>query len=306
MALDNFSRGRADWVDEIARDPSVTIVDHDISRGLPAVLDNLKVNYILHAASIASPTYYRLHPLETMDANVKGLRDLLDNSLQNRDSLKGFLFFSSSEVYGNPTPENIPTPESYAGNVSFTGPRACYDESKRYGETLCVNFHRVHGLPIRSVRPFNNYGPGLKLGDRRVIPDFFSEILAKKDLVLLSDGKPTRTFCYIADAVLGYFKVLLSEHSGEAFNIGVERPEISMLELAETVIKVSAEVLGVQVGLRFKISEDSAYLSDNPLRRCPDISKARNLLNFHPSTTLQEGLRRTAIWYGDNRRIDNR
>ena len=139
------------------------------------------------------------------------------------------------------------------------------------------HFDRVHGLPIRSARAFNNMGRDSSWATGVVIPDFFSEILAKKDLVLLSDGKPTRTFCYIADAVPGYFKVLLSEHSGEAFNIGVERPEISMLELAETVIKVSAEVLGVQVGLRFKISEDSAYLSDNPLRRCPDISKARNL-----------------------------
>jgi nucleoside-diphosphate-sugar epimerase len=306
IGVDNFVRGRADWVDEIAKDSSVTVVDHDISQGLPEALDGLKAGYVLHAASIASPTYYRKHPIETMDANVKGLRNLLDFSLKCRESLQGFLFFSSSEVYGNPTPENIPTPETYLGNVSFTGPRACYDESKRFGETLCVNFHRVHGLPIRSVRPFNNYGPGLKLGDRRVIPDFFSEVLAKKDIVLLSDGKPTRTFCYIADAVLGYLKVLLSDHSGEAFNIGVERPEISMLELAETVIKVSREVLGAQVGLRFQKSEDSAYLSDNPLRRCPDISKARRLLNFNPRTPLEEGLRRTALWYRDHQRVDER
>ncbi len=306
IGVDNFVRGRAHWVDEIVKAPSVTIVDHDISQGLPETLNALKVDYILHAASIASPTYYRRHPIETMDANVRGLRDLLDFSLKHRESLQGFLFFSSSEVYGNPTPENIPTPETYPGNVSFTGPRACYDESKRFGETLCVNFHRVHGLPIRMVRPFNNYGPGLKLGDRRVIPDFFSEVLGKRDIVMLSDGKPTRTFCYIADAVAGYFKALLSGPSGEAFNIGVERPEISMRELAEAVIKVSAEALGVHVGLRFERSEDSAYLSDNPLRRCPDISKARSLLNFNPSTALPEGLRRTALWYRDNPRIDER
>ncbi len=306
VGIDNFARGRADWVDEIAKSPAVTVIDHDISQGLPHALDALRVDYILHAASIASPTYYRLHPIETMDANVQGLRGLLDFALKHQDSLRGFLFFSSSEVYGNPTPENIPTPETYPGNVSFTGPRACYDEAKRFGETLCVNFHRVHGLPINSVRPFNNYGPGLKLGDRRVIPDFFRDVLAKKDIVLLSDGKPTRTFSYIADAVAGYFKVLLSAPGGEAFNIGVDKPEISIRELAETVIQVSAEVLGIRVELRFQKSADSAYLSDNPLRRCPDISKARRLLNFNPRTTLAEGLRRTALWYRDNQKIDDR
>jgi dTDP-glucose 4,6-dehydratase/UDP-glucuronate decarboxylase len=306
IGLDNFARGKPSWVGEIARDSLVRILDHDISQPLPKEIEGAEINFILHAASIASPTHYRLHPIETMDANVTGLRNLLDYSLGHRESLKSFLFFSSSEVYGDPTPENIPTPETYRGNVSFIGPRACYDEAKRYGETLCVNFHRVHNVPIKTVRPFNNYGPGLKLGDRRVIPDLFKDVLAKRDIILLSDGKPMRTFCYIADAVLGYFKTLLSEFNGEAFNIGADKPEISILELAQRVIKVSADVLHIRVGLQFQKSEDAAYLSDNPQRRCPDISKARELLYYDPETPLEEGLKKTALWYHDNQSVDTR
>ena len=142
-----------------------------------------------------------------MDANINGLRSLLDWSLRRSASaarpVEGFLFFSSSEIYGDPTPENIPTPETYRGNVSCTGPRACYDESKRYGETLCVNFAHQYGLPVQIARPFNNYGPGLKITDRRVIPDFARDILDGRDIVMLSDGSATRTFCYVADAVDG-------------------------------------------------------------------------------------------------------
>ena len=168
-------------------------------------------DWIIHAASIASPIYYRKYPIETMDANVNGLRNLLDYAVGEARSgreVRGFLFYSTSEIYGDPTAENIPTTETYRGSVSCTGPRACYDESKRYGETLCVNFARVFGLPVRVARPFNNYGPGLKITDRRVIPDFARDIVANQDVVMLSSGSPTRTFCYISDAIAGYYKVL--------------------------------------------------------------------------------------------------
>jgi UDP-glucuronate decarboxylase len=198
-------------------------------------------DYVIHAASIASPTFYRQYPIETMDANVNGLRHLLDQARRQAASVSpvaGFLFFSSSEIYGDPTPENIPTPETYWGNVSCTGPRACYDESKRYGETLCVNFAAVHHLPLKVARPFNNYGPGLKISDRRVIPDFAQDILQGRDIVMLSDGSPRRTFCYVADAVIGYFKILIRGRSGEAYNIGAEAPEISMAELAERMVEL--------------------------------------------------------------------
>src|SRR5207247_205032 len=139
---------------------------HDVRNPLPADLGVFE--YVIHAAGIASPTYYREHPIETMDANVVGLRLLLDRRVAGKrtgDSVGGLLFFSSSEIYGDTTGDQIPTPETYRGNVSCTGPRACYDESKRYGETLCVNVAGQHGLPVTIARPFNNYGPGLKVTD---------------------------------------------------------------------------------------------------------------------------------------------
>ena len=144
-----------------------------------------------------------------MDANINGLRTLLDYARQRLEAgleMKGFLFYSSSEIYGDPAPDAIPTPETYRGYVSCTGPRACYDESKRYGETLCVNFAQQHGIPVTAVRPFNNYGPGMKITDGRVIADFFRDALAGRDLVMLSDGSPTRTFCYVSDAITGYYR----------------------------------------------------------------------------------------------------
>ncbi|MHA2316013.1 MAG: NAD-dependent epimerase/dehydratase family protein, partial [Candidatus Hermodarchaeia archaeon] len=140
----------------------------------------------------------------------------------------------------------MPTPESYRGNVSCTGPRACYDESKRYGETLCVNYARQYDLPIKIARPFNNYGPGLKITDRRVLPDFARDVLAGKDIVMLSDGSPTRTFCYVADAIAGYYKILVKGRNGESYNIGVEEPEISIAELAERVVGLARDLFDYQ------------------------------------------------------------
>ena len=210
------------------------------------------------------------------------------------------MFFSTSEIYGDPTPENIPTPETYRGNVSCTGPRACYDESKRYGETLCVNFAQQYALPIKIARPFNNYGPGLKITDRRVLPDFARDMFAGRDIVLLSDGSPRRTFCYIADAIVGYYKVLMRGRTGEAYNVGNESPEVSMLELAELLTKIGRECFGYAGRVIRSESNDSSYLTDNPQRRCPVIDKARSQLGFNPEVPLEEGLRRTLAWYQDN------
>ena len=210
VACDNYMRGVPAWLTGLASNPALTLLQHDITTPLPDGLGDL--DFVIHAASIASPTYYRQHPIETMDANVNGLRLLLERCRAQHAAgrpVAGFLFFSTSEIYGDPTPDQIPTPETYRGNVSCTGPRACYDESKRFGETLCVNFARAFDLPVTIARPFNNYGPGLKITDRRVIADFARDLLAGRDLVLLSDGSPTRTFCYVADAVVGYYKILV-------------------------------------------------------------------------------------------------
>ncbi len=296
---DNWSRGVPGWLKSFEGDPALRLVTHDITTPLPA--DAPAFDYIVHAASIASPTFYRQHPIATMDANVNGLRHLLDHVLlKQQGSVDGFLFYSTSEIYGDPTPDNIPTPETYRGNVSCTGPRACYDESKRYGETLCVNFALQHQLPIKIVRPFNNYGPGLKITDRRVLPDFARDVFAGRNIEMLSDGRPTRTFCYVADAMTGYFKVLVNGRAGEAYNIGTESPEISMRSLAEHVIAIARETFDYRGNLVFAQSDDSDYLVDNPNRRCPVIDKARREVGYAPQIAPDEGLRRTLLWYRDH------
>ena len=298
---DNFMRGVPSWLSALDCDPNFKQIKHDIRDPLPENMQDF--DYIIHGASIASPIFYRKYPIETMDANVNGLRHLLNYALKRANSdnpVQGFMFYSSSEIYGSPTPENIPTPETYLGNVSCTGPRACYDESKRYGETLCVNFARHHYLPVKIARPFNNYGPGLKITDKRVLPDFCKNVLAGKDIVLLSDGSPTRTFCYTADAVVGYYKLLIHGGSGESYNIGTESPEISMGKLASLVVEIAEDLFGYTGNVIFKTSPDKDYLIDNPNRRCPLITKARKDLGYDPGISLEEGLRRTLIWYRDH------
>jgi UDP-glucuronate decarboxylase len=299
--LDNFVRGVPKWLTGLTGTPNLRLLKHDISQPLPKDLGDH--DYLIHAASIASPTYYRKCPIETMDANVNGLRHMLDYCLgqqQRGKTVAGVLFFSSSEIYGDPTPEDIPTPETYRGNVSCTGPRACYDESKRYGETLCVNFAAQHRLPIKVARPFNNYGPGLKITDKRVIPDFARDILAGRDIVMLSDGSARRTFCYVADAVSGYYKILLKGRPGQAYNIGVEAPEISVNQLAATLVSLGRELFGYSGRVVTQESADKDYLVDNPSRRCPIITKARSELGYDPRVSLEEGLRRSLVWYSGN------
>jgi nucleoside-diphosphate-sugar epimerase len=306
IVIDNFMRGIPTWLTDMKGDENLIVHTHDITAPLPP--DIGAVQYIIHAASIASPIYYRQHPIETMDANVIGLRLLLDYCLQQKakgQSVEGFLFFSSSEIYGDPTPENIPTAEDYNGNVSCTGPRACYDESKRYGETLCVNFARQHDLPIRIARPFNNYGPGLKISDRRVLPDFARNVLTGEDIVMLSDGSPTRTFCYVADAIIGYYQILINGRSGEAYNIGVDEPEVSIADLAEQVVGLARDLFNYPGQVVYGVSSDKEYLTDNPNRRCPLITKARRELGYNPSISLEEGLRRSLIWYADHQNGEN-
>ena len=300
--FDNFSRGAPAWLVSLRDAGEVTVVTQDLRAPLPSPMGDF--SYIIHGASIASPTYYRVDPIGTMDGNVNGLRNLLDYALGQKAKgrpVEGFLFFSSSEIYGDPDPANIPTPETYRGSVSCTGPRACYDEAKRFGETLCVNFAKQHGLPVKVARPFNNYGPGLKITDGRLIPDFARDILAGRDIVMLSDGSPTRTFCYSDDSVQGYYKVLVRGRPGEAYNIGAETPEISVGALAETLVGLARTLFGYPGKVVRGQSKDSDYLVDNPNRRCPVIAKAREELGYSPQVPLKEGLRRALVWYSGNR-----
>ncbi len=299
--FDNFMRGMPGWLTDLQAREDLQLVRHDIRHPLPAEMGQFA--FIIHAAGIASPIYYRKQPIETMDANINGLRSLLDYCLLQQNvgqPVEGFLFYSSSEIYGDPPADQIPTGETYRGNVSCTGPRACYDESKRYGETLCVTFHRQYDLPVKIARPFNNYGPGLKISDSRVLPDFCRDILSGRDIVMLSDGAPTRTFCYSADAIVGYYKTLVRGRGGEAYNIGVETPEISMAQLAEHVVSLARELFGYQGRVVRQVSAEKDYLVDNPNRRCPSIDKARKELGYRPSVEFADGLRRSLIWYFHN------
>ena len=297
---DNFIRGAKPWLEALARRRNVKIVQHDITLPLPA--DAPLFSYIVHAASIASPTFYRQYPIETIDANVGGLRHLLDYMRQRQGAqpVEGMLFFSTSEIYGDPAPDAIPTPETYRGFVSCTGPRACYDESKRLGETLSVNFAQRYGCRVTIARPFNNYGPGLDINDRRLLPDLARDMFQGRDIVLLSDGRATRTFCYVADALSGYLKILTHGTPGESYNIGTESPEISVADFAAKIVEIGREFYGYTGKVVRQASADLHYVTDNPNRRCPDIGKARSQIGYAPQVGLDEGLRRALAWYKDN------
>ena len=299
--VDNFKRGIPTWLESVKSDSNLCLRTDDISQPLAA--DFVDADYIIHAAGIASPPFYRRYPLETIDANINGLRNLLDHCrmrVKRMDPVRGFLFMSSSEIYGDPDAQHIPTPEDYRGYVSCTGPRACYDESKRFGETICVVYAQQFGLPVRMARPFNNYGPGLKITDRRVLPDFMRNVLQGEDIVLLSDGSPMRTFCYVADAVCGYYKVLLHGRAGEPYNIGTEEPEVSMRDLAEKVVALGRRCLSYSGRVQLGVADEKEYLIDNPNRRCPVIKKSRNELGYIPGVDLDDGLYRLLSWYTHN------
>lgn len=298
---DNYARGVPEWLEALRGRPDLELRRHDMIEPLPKDIGHF--DYVVHAAGIASPIYYRAQPLKCIDANVNGLRNLLDYAVAEREKgqpLRGFLFYSSSEIYGDPVSASIPTPEDYRGNVSCTGPRACYDETKRFGETLCVVYARQEGIPVRMARPFNNYGPGLKITDGRVISDFAKDIFAGRDIVMLSDGNPTRTFCYATDAITGYFKVLVRGSAGEPYNIGIDRPEISMANLAELTVKAAGDICGYRGKVVLGNSTEADYLIDNPNRRCPLIDKARNELGFAPKVLIEDGIYRSLIWYSHN------
>jgi dTDP-glucose 4,6-dehydratase/UDP-glucuronate decarboxylase len=287
ICIDNLVTGIPDRVEHLKDYENFIFLNADISKPLEIDQD---VDYIINAASIASPTFYRRYPIETLETNVLGLKHLIE--LGMKKGIKSFLNISSSEIYGDPDPAHIPTSEDYNGNVSCTGPRACYDESKRLGETMCINYCKEYGVPVKTVRPFNVFGPGLKLDDGRVISDFFSDAFYRHNIKILSDGTPTRSFCYSRDAVKGFMLALLSEFDGEAFNIGNNKTEISMKGIAELI----AEIVG-NVTIEYKKSKEADYLTDNPQRRCPDLTKASSYLNFYPKVGLENGLLRMYQWY---------
>lgn len=284
----------------ISVDNFITGVQYRIAEGknFKAIRHNVRepleiaepVDYLIHAAGIASPKFYRDFKIETIDVATMGTKNML--GLAKAKKVKSMIFFSSSEVYGDPDPKFLPTPETYNGNVSCIGPRANYDESKRLGETLCVVYWQTHQVPVKMIRPFNVYGPGMRLDDYRVIPNFISHMFQGKPLPVYGGGNQTRTFCYISDAIAGFMRVLLSEYNAEPFNIGTNGPEITIGELAEIMVELFGHAPGIQKGEGL----NDAYAQGDPKRRCPDLTKAHTLIGYKPKVTLREGLQRFMDW----------
>lgn len=287
ISIDNYITGsKKNFLLDI-KDRNFQFLDGDIR--LP-VITNDKVDYIVHAAGLASPFYYKKYPLETIESAILGAKNLLE--LARVTKPKSFLFFSSSEIYGDPDPQFVPTPETYAGHVSSVGPRACYDESKRLTETLCITYNQIYNIPIKIVRPFNVYGPGMKHVDYRVIPTFIYNGLRGKNLPVHDKGIQTRTFCYITDAITAIFKVLVSGKAGEVYNIGNDKPEIGMFELAQII----AEMLNNGVKPKRK-NYPHNYPAGEPQRRCPDLTKIKTHLDYNPKIDLRSGLKQTIDWF---------
>lgn len=283
ISVDNFITGHYD--DAFAHDKNIRDVWADVTYPLPV---REKVDFIIHAAGLASPVFYQKYPLETIESAVTGAKNLLE--LGRKNDLEGFLFFSSSEIYGDPDPQAVPTPETYHGNVSSVGPRACYDESKRLTETICTIYQQKYSLPVTMVRPFNVFGPGLWPDDRRVVPMFAYQALNGQTLTVHGDGHQTRTFCYITDAINGFLRVLLLGKPGEAYNIGNDDNEISMRNFAALF---SEFVSGAKYQL---VPYPETYPAGEPQRRCPDLTKAKKQLKFEPKVPMREGLKRFIQW----------
>lgn len=282
-------------------DDNIRFVNHNVIE--PFVMggrDPLgpRIDFILHAAGIASPAHYRKYPLETMEVAITGLKNSLELARANPGCKLSF--FSSSEIYGDPDAAHVPTDETYRGNVACLGPRSCYDSSKRMGEGLVQIYVEQHGVHATIIRPFNVYGPGMQATDYRVLPNFAARIALGESLEVYGDGKQTRTYCYVADAIGGFLRVLLHGRAGEPYNIGNPSPEISVLALADYV-----EAAAKTTGVRFSRSRSerisvtphpASYPADEPNRRCPDISKATRELGYAPRIALEDGLKRFFGW----------
>jgi UDP-glucuronate decarboxylase len=284
IVLDNLITAGKDG-SQMEKLPHCQFFQHDIIKPFKALG---KVDYIIQAAGVASPFYYRAYPLETLEVATIGTKHMLEMA---REQGARMLFFSSSEIYGDPDPRSVPIQESYRGNVSCQGPRSCYDESKRLGETLCYIYHEMHGVSVSTVRPFNVYGPGMQESDYRVLPNFASRIKGGHPLQIYGTGRQTRTFCYITDAIVGFLLILLKGVPGEAYNIGNPEPELSMQELAERIEKVLKRKIPCHLA-----EYPDSYPADEPRRRCPDIRKARLQIGFEPRINLEEGLSRFLGW----------
>lgn len=264
----------------------ISVLVHDISR--PLLSDAPRADFIIHAASQASPKYYGVDPVGTLLANSVGTAYLLDHAVHSGS--EAFLFFSSGEVYGDPVdPARLVAEKDY-GYLDPMNVRSCYAESKRIGETMCVAWAKQRGLNTKVVRPFHTYGPGMALDDGRVFADFVADVVAGRNIVLKSDGMAKRAFCYVGDATAGFLTVLLSGGKAEAYNVGNSDAEISVLDLATLVAGLFPD-RGIGTRVEPPIPSN-AYLKSPIQRSCPDISKIRGL-GWCPVVGVEEGFRRT-------------
>lgn len=263
-----------------------SMIQHDVSLPVPAELP--RADIVIHSASQASPKYYGVDPIGTLLANSAGTMHLLDFSV--RSQAEHFMFFSSGEVYGIPVhPDQLVSEKDY-GYIDPMNVRSCYAESKRMGETMCVAWTAQHGLHTTVVRPFHTYGPGMALDDGRVFADFVANVVNKRDIVLRSDGSALRPFCYIADATIAFLTVLFKGQKAKAYNIGNPDAEVSIKELAATIVELFPE-RGVGVKFLSPKAGDS-YLNSPILRSCPAIENIK-ALGWFPVTGIQAGFRRT-------------
>lgn len=254
----------------------------------PLDLKNVgKPDFIVHAASQASPKFYGSDPIGTITPNITGTLNLLNVARENNS--KAFLYFSSGEVYGNIDGDKIPTSENDYGLLDPTNLRSCYGESKRMGENLCVSYSHQYNVPVKIVRPFHTYGPGVDLNDGRVFADFISDVVNDRDIVLSSDGSARRAFCYLADATLGFFYVLLKGKSREAYNVGSDN-ETSIMELANLLVGLFPEKNLKVVFTRAEVP--NGYLKSTISRGCPKIDKIREL-GWSPETDIKTGFYKT-------------
>ena len=281
IVWDNLITGTMANLAHLGEAPGFRFVRHDIVQELP---DPGPIDRIYHLASPASPEGYRGHPIETHLTNSLGTYHLLELA---RATGARLLLASTSEAYGDP--QEHPQRETYRGYVNPVGPRSCYDESKRFAESLTMEYHRLYGQDIRIVRIFNTYGPRMDIADGRVIPNLLSQALRGEPLTLYDGGERTRAFCYVTDLVRGLLAVMEVERAkGEVINLG-NPDERTIKSLAETIVRVT--------GQDVSFVDRPTAVGDDPNRRCPDITKARTLVGWEPGIALDEGLRLTIPYF---------
>ena len=288
ICVDNFISGSRDNLTELLSNPKFTLIEHDIIHDLPSTIHDLKLDSILHFACPASPNptspiSYMAHPVETLMVNSVGSKNMLDLALQNDCQI---IFASTSEVYGDPLVH--PQTEEYRGNVSCIGPRACYDEGKRFMEALAFTYFRQFQAKIKVIRIFNTYGPYMRLDDGRFTINLIDSYLNHKSFKMYGDGSTTRSFCYIDDLVEGIMRVFQRDVTiGDVINLG-NPTELSIKEAIEIFEKIIGQELS---------KEYLAAQPDDPQKRQPDISKAKQLLGWEPTIDFSSGMKKTLEHY---------